>query len=83
MTVPGAAVVALMVTLISPATDELGFIVMHCYAVLRGSPVREEGLAILSWVQFVFFFEKQISDSPLFLQLLLVLLRSRYRVGWL
>jgi len=83
MTVPGAAVVALMVTLISPATDVLGFIVMLCYAVLRGSPVREEGLAILSCVLFFSFFSNMISYSPLFLQLLLVLRRSRYRVGWL
>jgi hypothetical protein len=61
----------------------LVLLVMQSYAVLRSSEVREEGLAILSCILFFSFFENMIAYSPLFLQLLIALFRSRHRLSWL
>lgn len=62
----GAGLVAALLLLIAMATARL----------LRSSPVREEGLAILSTILFFSFFENMVSYSPLSLQLAIVLIAS-------
>ena len=61
----------------------LVFVVVLSYTTLRGSLVREEGLAILACILFFSFFANMISYSPLVLQLALALVHSRHRVRWL
>lgn len=62
----GAALVAALLLLTSAITAR----------VLRGSPLREEGLAVLSTILFFSFFENMVAYSPVSLQLVIVLVAS-------
>lgn len=62
----GASLVALLLLLTALATTRF----------LRDSPVREEGMAILSTILFFSFFENMLSYSPLSLQLGVALLAA-------
>ena len=58
-------------------------LVILVYGALNRSDVREEGLALLGCVLFFSFFENMIAYSPLFFQLCLPLLRTRWRTPFL
>lgn len=53
-------------------------VVVASTRVLRESPLREEGLAILSTILFFSFFENMISYSPLSLQLVIVMVSATF-----